>query len=112
MNGEETRFPGGFADLMVKFFRVKASVNQIAAAHIPVAVLLIVITFVPFFTQLPVLALVPIYLGLFETFIHLVGIKLHKMEKPYTPGMVTGILQTVKIAAHPVIGYFDRGHKL
>ena len=62
---EETRFPGGFADLLVKFFGVKANPNQIAAAHIPVAVLLFVITFVPFFTQLPILALVPIYLGLF-----------------------------------------------
>ncbi len=89
---EEIRVPGGFADLMVKFFGVKANSDQIAAAHIPVAVLLLVITFVPFFTQLPILALVPIYLGLFEAFIHLVGIKLHKMDKPYTPGMITGII--------------------
>ena len=62
---EETRIPGGFADLMVKFFGVKTTHDQIAAAHIPVAVLLLAITFVPFFTQLPILALVPIYLGLF-----------------------------------------------
>lgn len=34
----------------------------------------------------------PVYLGLFETMIHLVGIKLHKMNKPYTPGMITGIM--------------------
>lgn len=89
---EETRFPGGFADLMVKFFGVEANADQIAAAHIPVSVLLLAITFVPFFTQLPLPALVPVYLGLFETLIHLVGIKLHKMDKPYTPGLVTGIM--------------------
>ena len=89
---EETRYPGGFADLMVKFFGVNADADQIAKAHIPVAVLLLVITFVPFFTQLPLLSLVPVYLGLFETFIHVAGIKIHNMEKPYTPGMVTGIL--------------------
>ena len=89
---EETRFPGGFADLMVKFFGVEADADKTAKAHIPVAVLLLVITFVPFFTQHPTLSLVPIYLGLFETFIHLAGIKIHKMEKPYTPGMITGIL--------------------
>ena len=89
---EETRFPGGFADLMVKFFGVGADADKIAKAHIPVAVLLLVITFVPFFTQHPTLSLVPIYLGLFETFIHLAGIKIHKMDKPYTPGMVTGIM--------------------
>ena len=89
---EETRIPGGFADLMVKFFEVKATPDQIAAAHIPVAVLLLLITFVPFITGQPILALVPIYLGLFETFIHVIGIKIHKMDKPYTPGMVTGIM--------------------
>lgn len=56
------------------------------------AVLLLVITFVSFATQLPVLALVPVYPGLFETFIHVAGIKIHKMTKPYTPGMITGIV--------------------
>jgi hypothetical protein len=35
---------------------------------------------------------VPVYLGLFETFIHLAGIKIHKMDKPYTPGMFTGVM--------------------
>ena len=89
---EETRFPGGFADLMVKFFGVEADADKIAKAHIPVVGLLLVITFVPFFTQLPLLSLVPVYLGLFETFIHVAGIKIHNMEKPYTPGMVTGLL--------------------
>ncbi len=89
---EETRYPGGFADLMVKFFGLAANPDKIAAAHIPVAILLMVITFIPLFTQLPILALAPVYLGLFETIIHLVGIKLHKMNKSYTPGMITGIM--------------------
>lgn len=89
---EETRFPGGFADLMVKFFGLKTTPEQLSAAHIPVAVLLLVVTFVPFFTQSGLLSLVSIYLGLFEAFIHIVGIKLHKMQKPYTPGLVTGLM--------------------
>ena len=88
---EETRFPGGFAKLMLKFFKLKTTPNQIHAAHIPVTILLIIITFVPFFTQYTLLALVPVYLGLFETFIHIIGIKLHKMEKPYTPGLITAM---------------------
>ena len=37
------------------------------------------------------MALVPVYLGLFETFIHIIGIKLHKIEKPYTPGLITAM---------------------
>ena len=88
---EERRFPGGFAKLMLKFFKLKATPSQIEAAQIPVTILLILITFVPFFYPYALLALVPVYLGLFETFIHIIGIKLHKMEKPYTPGLITAL---------------------
>lgn len=45
---EETRYPGGFTNLMVKFFGLTANPDKIAAAHIPVAILLIAITVVPF----------------------------------------------------------------
>ncbi|MCH5270342.1 MAG: HXXEE domain-containing protein [Lachnospiraceae bacterium] len=89
---EETRFPGGFAKLMSKFFGLEVTQDKENASHIPVVVLLIVITFIPFFTQSPFLALVPVYLGLFETFIHIVGIKIHKMKKPYTPGLASALL--------------------
>lgn len=92
---EETRFPGGFANLMTKFFRLEVTQDKENASHIPVVVLLIVITFIPFFTQSPLLALVPVYLGLFEAFIHIVGIKIHKMKKPYTPGLVSALLLCV-----------------
>ena len=85
---EETRFPGGFAKLMSRFFGLEVTQDKENASHIPVVVLLIVITFIPFFTQSSLLALVPVYLGLFEAFIHIVGIKIHKMKKPYTPPRV------------------------
>ena len=107
---EETRFPGGFSDLMIKFFGVKTTPEQLSAAHIPVAVLLLVITFVPFFTQIKAAALVPVYLGLFETFIHVVGIKLHKMKKPYTPGLVTALM--LGAASVCVIVTFSKNHLL
>ena len=93
---EETRFPGGFAKLMSKFFGLEVTQDKEDASHIPVVVLLILITFVPFFTQSPLLALVPVYLGLFEAFIHIVGIKIHKMKKPYTPGLVSALLLCVE----------------
>ena len=96
---EESRFPGGFMDLMAKFFGVRISSEQAAASHIPVAVFLLVIMLVPFFTQLPILALVPVYLGLFEMFIHIAGIRIHRMKKPYTPGMITGIILGIVSAA-------------
>ena len=45
---EETRFPGGFAKLMAKFFGLEVTQDKENASHIPVVILLIVITFVPF----------------------------------------------------------------
>lgn len=88
---EESRFPGGFSKLMAKFFGLELTKEKEELAHIPVAVLLIVITIVPFLVQNPVIVLVPVYLGIFEAVVHVVGIKLHKMSKPYTPGMVTAL---------------------
>ena len=32
---------------------------------------------------------VPIALGIFETFIHTAGIWIHNMKKPYTPGLAS-----------------------
>ena len=92
---EEIRIPGGFAELMSKFMGLEITQEQEETSHIPVVVLLIVITFVPFFAQLPLLALVPVYLGLFEGLVHVVGIKIHKMEKPYTPGMISALFLCV-----------------
>lgn len=88
---EEIRLPGGFAKLMAKFFGFDLTPEKEQKAHIPVVVLILFMTFVPFFTQWNILALVPVYLGLVEGFIHVAGIKIHKMPKPYTPGMVTAL---------------------
>ena len=89
---EETRFPGGFADLMTKFFGISSEREKLEWAHVPVAVLLIVILLIPYlFDSVAMLTLIPAFLGIFEGFIHIVGIKLHKMVKPYTPGMITAV---------------------
>lgn len=89
---EETRFPGGFADLMTKFFGISTSREKLEWAHVPVAVLLVVILLIPYlFDSIAMLTLIPAFLGILEGVIHIVGIKLHKMTKPYTPGMVTAL---------------------
>ena len=88
---EEIRLPGGFAQLMAKFFGFELTPEKEQKAHIPVVVLILFMTFIPFFTQWNILALVPVYLGFMEGFIHVAGIKIHKMQKPYTPGMVTAL---------------------
>lgn len=89
---EENRFPGGFAKLMAKFFSLDVTKEKEEWSHIPVAVLLIVILLVPFFWQNEIAALIPVFLGIFEALVHIVGIKLHKMSKPYTPGLITALL--------------------
>ena len=88
---EENRIPGGFSALMAGFFGIWITEDQEAAAHIPVGLLLILITFIPFFTQSGLIALIPVYLGIFEAIVHVAGIKLHRMDKPYTPGMITAL---------------------
>ena len=48
---------------------------------------------VPFvLQQITFLMLIPLGLGLFEGVIHVAGIKIHKLKKPYTPGMITGLI--------------------
>lgn len=88
---EENRFPGGFSVLMARFFGIRITAAQEEASHSPVGCLLVLITWIPFFTKSGLIALIPVYLGIFEAIVHVAGIKLHKMEKPYTPGLFTAL---------------------
>jgi len=55
-----------------------------------------VILFVPFaFDSVIFLALIPVCLGIFECFVHVMGIFLHKMKQPYTPGLITAACMLV-----------------
>ena len=86
---EEGRLPGGFYDLF--FGRIGAEIKgDRYAMHVPAAVMIIIFTLLPWiFDSVYLLLVPPIGLSLFEGFIHTFGIKLMKMKKPYTPGMVT-----------------------
>lgn len=89
---EESRFPGGFYDLFFGGFGVEIKVSE-ARLHLPVAIYILIMLLLPFALQKTTfLVLIPLGLGLFEGVIHVAGIKIHKLKKPYTPGMVTGIL--------------------
>ena len=109
---EENRFPGGFSPLTEEdiTFHLFTGMNPNAQAeelsHVPVAILLIVILFVPFiFDSVVFLALIPVCLGIFECFVHVMGIFLHKMKKPYTPGMITALCML--LASVGTIRYFS-----
>lgn len=91
---EEMRFPGGFFGLMSKMFGIKdATELQMEKAHGAVAIAIVFFAYVPFFLhEIAWLAMVPAILGIFESFIHVAGIKIHRLKRPYSPGMATALL--------------------
>ena len=90
---EENRFPGGFANIMEGMIGKKFSEDAKELSHIPVIILLLAIHIIPYiFDSTIFLTLIPIFLGIFEGFVHTMGVKLSKAEKFYTPGMITAYL--------------------
>lgn len=89
---EESRFPGGFYDLFFGGFGLEITASE-ARMHLPVAIYILIMLLIPFaLQQITFLVLIPLGLGLFEGVIHVAGIKIHKLKKPYTPGMITGLI--------------------
>ncbi len=92
---EEGKYPGGFINLIAKNL-LKMPVSQETAnlSRIPTMVLIIGFTVIPFFFDtIWLVVLLPVYLGIFEGFVHMMGIKLFRLKKPYTPGMVTALAE-------------------
>ena len=89
---EESRFPGGFYDLFFGGFGIEITVSE-SRMHPPAAVYLLLILIIPFALQhILFLILIPLGLGLFEGVIHVAGIRIHRLDRPYTPGMITALL--------------------
>ena len=90
---EENRFPGGFVNIMEGMIGKKFSEDAKELSHIPVIILLLIIHIVPYlFDSVVFLTLIPVFLGVFEGFVHTTGVKLSKSKKFYTPGMVTAYM--------------------
>lgn len=87
---EEKRFPGGFFELMAKKIGLKPEKEKFDISGMIVILYWIMITCIPYICdKYTFLLLIPVVLGLFEAFVHTMGIFVHKMKKPYTPGLVT-----------------------
>lgn len=87
---EEKRFPGGFFELMANKFGIKAEKEIFDRGGLIVVLYWVIIAAIPYlFDRHAFLLLVPVVLGLFEAFVHTMGIFIHKMKKPYTPGLIT-----------------------
>jgi len=95
---EEGVYPGGFVDMMMGeiIHTGFLSTEQQRESRIYIDLLLLVLTFLPFFAHSrPWLVLPCVYLGLLEGFVHTASIKIFKLNRFYTPGMVTAVCQFV-----------------
>ena len=76
-------------------FNLDIQVSE-ARMHLPVAIYILIMTVIPFTLQnVTFLILIPLVLGIFEGIIHVAGIFIHNLKKPYSPGMITGIIMFV-----------------
>lgn len=91
---EEMHYPGGFADLISGMLGKDVSQEQKLASRIPTSILLMAFTFVPFFwDDCVILILVTAALGIFEGYVHLMAIRLFRLPKFYSPGLITAELE-------------------
>ena len=95
---EEGRYPGGFLELLQKNM-LQHELNEETArgSRLVTAVFIYVITIVPFFfgDQVPMFPVAMASFCIFEGIIHVVGIKIMQLHKPYSPGMVTAEIELV-----------------
>lgn len=96
---EEKRFPGGFHQLMGKKFGWDLENADFDKAGVYVIAYWLVITILPYvFDKAVCLLLISVALSVFEALVHTMGIFLHKMKKPYTPGLVSAWLMVIGAA--------------
>ena len=88
---EEQRFPGGFFDVMSGIWQIDLSDIDLHDLYAKPDIYIFAITFLALiFPNTLFLSCAVLLLGVFEGFIHIMGIKFAKLERPYTPGMITG----------------------
>lgn len=93
---EEKHWPSGFHELMLKKMKVDIADFDVGRANLIVFIFwLIYLGLGYIFDSIVFFFIMTIVLSLFEAFIHTAGIKIHKLDKPYTPGLVTAWLLAI-----------------
>lgn len=91
---EEGAYPGGFIDLISRRIGKELTDDLRRASRIPTSILLISITLVPFiFDDTAMFAVSIATFCILEGLVHTLGIKLFRLKRMYTPGMVTAWLE-------------------
>lgn len=93
---EEGHYPGGFIKLISGLVGIKVDDEMSRASRIPAGILLLTLSIVPFvFDTAPLITIAVATFGFIECFVHTMGIRLFRMKRFYTPGMVTAWLEFV-----------------
>ena len=95
---EEGRYPGGFLDLIQKnVLQRDLDEETKKGSRLVTAVFIYVMTIVPFFfgDRIPMFPVAMASFCIFEGIIHVVGIKIMQLHKPYSPGLVTAEIELV-----------------
>ena len=91
---EEGHYPGGFIKLLSGLVGIKVDDEMSRASRIPAGILLLTLSIVPFvFDTTPLIIVAVATFGFIECFVHTMGIRLFRMKRFYTPGMVTAWLE-------------------
>lgn len=102
---EEKYWSGGFMELMLKKLKVNISDFDTETAKMNVVIFWLVYIFLGYvFDNMIFFVMMTVVLSLFEAFIHTAGIKIHKLDKPYTPGLVTAWLMAI-VAVYAIIQF-------
>ena len=107
---EEGHYPGGFLDLITQMLQRDIDDETKRGSRLTTGVFLLTMTVVPFFLgdTIPMFVVAMATFSLFEGFIHIMGIRIFRLKKFYTPGMVTA--ETQAIIAIALIVYLATNH--
>ena len=93
---EEQRFPGGFLEMMGSILGLDTSgVDPHRMYSKPDALIFVLTILALAVPQVPLFTCALLVLGCYEGIVHVMGIKLGKLSRPYTPGLVTAEVYAV-----------------
>ena len=99
---EEGKFPGGFTEMITETLKFTASNRHFG--EIITASYVLLITLVPLlFPNVAWLSMAPMMLGFLEVVAHLAAIKIFKLKRFYSPGLVTSVVVLLPISIYTVV---------
>ena len=108
---EEGHYPGGFADLIMGTIGIQIDEETQKGTRVYTSIYLLALILVPMCASGYTWLILPAcFLCFWEGFIHIAGIKILQTGRPYTPGMITALLEAA--AAIFIIVYLSTNHSV